>query len=384
MNESLPLWVHIFRSLVQFAFFLVATALLIWGERRLVARMQSRYGPNRVGPLGILQTAVDGLKLFFKEDVRPSMVDGAVYLLAPLISAVVAFLAWAVVPIGGEVTLFGETFTLQVADLNVGLLWFLAMGSINVYGIVLAGWASQSAYPLMGGIRSSAQMVSYEIAQGLALASVFIYAGTLKVSEIVAQQTSEPGLIDGIPNWFAIPLFPAFVIFFFGMVAETQRPPFDMPEAEGELVGGFHTEYSGMKFAMFFLAEFMNVITVSAIAVTTFFGGTSGPVFGPDWFSWILPSFWFVLKTFIFVYVFVLLRAALPRIRYDQLMNLGWKLLIPVGLVWVLATSAMVVLNDLETTNTRLIIAAVGGGIALLLFFAAPYLSGRDAEEVAA
>ncbi|MDX1511377.1 MAG: NADH-quinone oxidoreductase subunit H, partial [Nitriliruptorales bacterium] len=273
MNESLPLWVHIFRSLVQFAFFLVATALLIWGERRLVARMQSRYGPNRVGPLGILQTAVDGLKLFFKEDVRPSMVDGAVYLLAPLISAVVAFLAWAVVPIGGEVTLFGETFTLQVADLNVGLLWFLAMGSINVYGIVLAGWASQSAYPLMGGIRSSAQMVSYEIAQGLALASVFIYAGTLKVSEIVGQQTFEPGLIDGIPNWFAIPLFPAFVIFFFGMVAETQRPPFDMPEAEGELVGGFHTEYSGMKFAIFMLGEYVAMIVMSAAMVTLFFGG---------------------------------------------------------------------------------------------------------------
>ncbi|MBW3665295.1 MAG: NADH-quinone oxidoreductase subunit NuoH [Actinobacteria bacterium] len=371
---SLPIWVHVFRVVVGFALFLVSTALLIWAERRVVARMQSRIGPNRVGPFGIMQTLVDGVKLFFKEDVTPSMVDRPIYVLAPLLSVVVAFLSFAIIPYGGEVSLFGETFALQIADLNVGLLWFLAMGSINVYSVVLAGWSSRSPYPLLGGVRSSAQMVSYEIAQGLAVASVFVYAGTLTVSEIVAIQANEPGLIAGVPNWFVIPLFPAFLIFAVAMVAETQRPPFDLPEAEEELVAGFHTEYGGLRFAMFFLAEFMNVITVSAILVTMFFGGPAGPnpLDGTPALAWILPVVWFLAKTWAVVFVFILLRAALPRFKYDRLMDIGWKWLLPLGLVWVLATAFMVLVNEQLSDDARFAIAGGGIAAAVILYLVAP------------
>ena len=394
MTESLPLWVHILRVVAVFGLFLITTALLIWAERRVVAIMQSRKGPNRAGPLGILQTLLDGIKMFFKEDPTPSMVDKVVYGIAPLVPVVVGFLSIAVVPFGGEVTLFGETFRLQAADLNVGVLWFLAMGSLHVYGVVLAGWASQSPYPLMGGVRASAQMISYEIAQGLAVASVFIYTGSLRVSEIVDTQAQGAGLIAGVPNWYLIPLFPAFLIFVVGMIAEAGRPPFDMPEAEGELVAGFMTEYSGMRFGMFMLAEFMSVVTMSAMVVTLFLGGPAGPVFGPDWFSWILPIVYFMAKVSFFIFFFVLLRAALPRIRYDKLMNIGWKVLIPIGLVWVLVTAAMVLVNEQATNEARIGIAAGGVAVALLLYFIAPLFSrepgasvttpARDTEEVTA
>jgi NADH-quinone oxidoreductase subunit H len=239
-----PIWAHLVPVVAVFAFFLLTTALLIWAERRVVARMQSRIGPNRVGPFGILQTLVDGIKMFFKEDVTPSMVDKPVFTLAPIIAVVAGFMAIAVIPIGGEITIGDETITLQVADLEVGMLWFLAMSSLHVYATFLAGWASKSPYPLLGGVRSSAQMISYEIAQGLAIASVFIYTGSLRVSDIVAAQSGS-GLIEGMPGWYAIPLFPAFVIFLIGMVAEAGRPPFDLAEAEGELVAGAMTEYSG-------------------------------------------------------------------------------------------------------------------------------------------
>jgi len=371
---SLPIWVHVFRVVAGFALFLLSTALLIWAERRVVARMQSRIGPNRVGPFGVLQTLVEGVKLFFKEDVTPSMVDRPIYLLAPLLSVVVAFMSFAIIPFGGQVSLFGETFALQIADLNVGLLWFLAMGSINVYSVVLAGWSSRSPYPLLGGVRSSAQMVSYEIAQGLAVASVFVYAGTLTVSEIVAIQANEPGLIAGVPNWFVIPLFPAFLIFAVAMVAETQRPPFDLPEAEGELVAGFHTEYGGLRFAMFFLAEFMNVITVSAILVTMFFGGPAGPnpLDGTPALAWILPVVWFLVKTWAVVFVFILLRGALPRFKYDRLMDIGWKWLLPLGLVWVLATAFMVLVNEQLSDDARFAIAGGGIAAAVILYLVAP------------
>ena len=393
MTESYPLWVHIFRVVAVFLLFLLTTAMLIWAERRLVAVMQSRKGPNRVGPFGMLQTLVDGIKMFFKEDVTPSMVDKVLYGVAPLVGVVVGFLSIAIVPFGGEVTMFGETFVLQAADLNVGVLWFLAMGSLHVYSVVLAGWASQSPYPLLGGVRSAAQLVSYEIAQGLAVASVFVYAGSLRVSDIVGIQANAPGLIAGVPNWFVLPLFPAFVVFLVGMVAEAGRPPFDLAEAEGELVGGFHTEYSGMRFGMFMLAEFMNVTTMSAIMVTLFFGGPAGPVFGPSWFSWILPILYFLAKMMFFVVFFVLLRAALPRIRYDRLMALGWKVLIPVGLVWVLVTAAMVLVNEQVTSRSRIFIAGGGVALALLLYLVAPLFSrspgsavtdARDTEEVTA
>jgi NADH-quinone oxidoreductase subunit H len=341
-----PLWVILLTVVIVFTYFLLTTAVLIWAERRVVARMQSRLGPNRVGPLGALQTLVDGVKMFFKEDVTPAMVKQPIYTIAPLVGVVAGFLSIAVIPIGGDVTIGGETFPLQVADLGIGILWFLAMGSLHVYSTFLAGWASNSPYPLLGGVRSSAQMVSYEISQGLAVASVFIYTGSLRVSDIIAAQ-SGPGFVNGVPGWFVIPLFPAFIIFVVGMVAEAGRPPFDLAEDEGTLVGGFNTEYSGLRFGMFMLAEFMSVIIMSAVVVTLFLGGPAGPTFGlPEPFPSILPIIYFSLKTFAFVFFFILLRGALPRTRYDRLMALGWKVLIPIGLVWVLITAALVLIEQ--------------------------------------
>lgn len=366
-----PLWVPLLQAVVVFAYYLLITAVLIWAERRVVARMQSRLGPNRVGPFGMLQTLVDGVKMFFKEDITPGMVNRVIYNLAPLVGVIAGFLVVAVIPIGGEVTLFGETFTLVVADLSIGVLWILALSSIHVYSVFLAGWASNSPYPLLGGIRSSAQMISYEIAQGLAVASVVIYAGSLRVSDIVAGQ-SGPGFIDGVPAWYAIPLFPAFLVFVIGMVAEAGRPPFDLAEAEGELVGGFNTEYSGMRFGMFMLAEFMSVVTMSAIVVTLFLGGPAGPTFGlPDSVAWIMPILWFFLKMVGFIFFFILLRGALPRYRYDKLMNLGWKVLIPVALVWTLVTATFVLIEQTGgiPVGTRLGLAGAAAVILLALLF---------------
>ena len=356
-----PLWVGLLTTVVVFAYFLIATAVLIWAERRVVGKMQSRLGPNRVGPFGALQTLVDGVKMFFKEDFTPAMVNNPIFTIAPLVGVIAGFLSIAVIPIGGEVTLGDETFTLVVADLSVGALWVLGMGSLHVYSVFLAGWSSRSPYPLLGGIRSSAQMVSYEIAQGLAIASVFVYTGSLRVSDIIAGQ-SGAGFVDGMPGWYAIPLFPAFLVFAVGMVAEAARPPFDLAEAEGELVGGYHTEYSGLRFGMFMLAEFMQVVTMSAIVVTLFLGGPSGPTFGlPGWIAtWVMPLLWFTIKTVAFVFFFILLRGALPRYRYDRLMDLGWKVLIPVALVWVLVTAGFVLMNEIGglDTNVRIGLAA--------------------------
>jgi len=385
MTESFPIWVDLLRVTAVFLIFLLTTALLIWAERRVVSLMQTRVGPNRVGPLGIGQTLVDGLKMFFKEDVTPSMVDRTIYTVAPLLTVVVGFLSVVIVPFGGTLTMFGETFPLQAADLNVGILWFLAMGSIHVYGVVLAGWASQSPYPLMGGVRSSAMMISYEIAQGLAVASVFVYTGSLRVSEIVALQAGE-GLLPGMPNWFVVPLLPAFLVFLVGMVAEAGRPPFDLAEAEGELVAGFLTEYSGMRFGMFMLAEFMNVVTMSAIMVTLFFGGPAGPTFGLEgvagWVGGLLPGLlgvvWFLAKTSVFIFMFILLRGALPRMKYDALMRVGWKVLIPVGLVWAPLTAAVVLLN--EELGTRLF-DLVGVALGLAFVLMTTRLFDRSAED---
>jgi NADH-quinone oxidoreductase subunit H len=377
-----PIWVPILQVVVVFLYFLLITAVLIWAERRVVARMQSRLGPNRVGPFGMLQTLVDGAKMFFKEDTTPGMVNNPIYGIAPLIGVIAGFLTIAVIPIGGEVTLFGETFTLVVADLDVGVLWVLAMGSIHVYSVFLAGWASNSPYPLLGGIRASAQMVSYEIAQGLAVASVFIYAGSLRVSDIVADQAGA-GILDGVPAWYAIPLFPAFMVFVVGMIAEAGRPPFDLAEAEGELVGGFNTEYSGMRFGMFMLAEFMNVVIMSAIVVTLFLGGPNGPTFGaPDVIAWIFPLLWFFLKMVAFIFFFILLRGTLPRYRYDKLMDLGWKILIPVALVWTLVTAGFVLLEQEQGglgEGTRL--ALVGAAAAILAGLVLTSGTRRDAGD---
>jgi NADH-quinone oxidoreductase subunit H len=332
-----------------FALWLGGTAILIWGERRLVAKMQTRIGPNRLGPLGLLQTIADGAKLFFKEDVAPTNVDKVTYVVAPIVSAVTALLAFAVIPYGGTFTVGGRQITLQVWDPDIGLLWVLAMGSIGVYGIVLAGWSSGSKYPLLGGVRSTAQLISYELSMSLAVAAVFIFTGSLRASDIVAAQSQPLFAPLPIPAW---------------NVAETQRPPFDLPEAEGELVAGYHTEYSGAKFAMFFLAEFMNVITMSAMVVTLFFGGPSGPLFGPPILQAILSVVYFVLKVFVFVFVFIWLRATLPRLRYDRLMDLGWRVMLPLGLLWVLATGFSVVIRQTTERATVLKYAAAGAVIA--------------------
>jgi NADH-quinone oxidoreductase subunit H len=380
-----PLWVVMTTVLIVFAYFLLTTAVLIWAERRIVARMQSRLGPNRVGPLGALQTLVDGVKMFFKEDVTPAIVKQPIYSVAPLVAVVAGFLSVAVIPIGGDVTIAGETFPLQVADLGVGMLWFLAMGSLHVYATFLAGWASNSPYPLLGGVRSSAQMVSYEISQGLAVASVFIYTGSLRVSDIVAAQSGS-GFLPGVPGWFIIPLFPAFLVFLVGMVAEAGRPPFDLAEDEGTLVGGFNTEYSGLRFGMFMLAEFMSVIIMSAVVVTLFLGGPAGPTFGlPEPFPSILPVVWFSLKTFVFVFLFILLRGALPRTRYDRLMALGWKVLIPIGLVWVVITGALVLIEqDGGLSANARIGLVVGAGVIALLGLASSRGESADAVTVGA
>jgi NADH-quinone oxidoreductase subunit H len=363
-----------------FVLWLGATAILIWGERRLLARMQTRLGPNRLGPLGLLQTIADGAKLFFKEDIAPSGIDRVVYFAAPGVSALVALLTFAVIPSGGSFQVGGQEVALQVWDPNIGLLWILAMSSIGVYGIVLAGWSSGSKYPLLGGVRSSAQLVSYELSMGLGLAAVFVHAGTLRSSEIVANQA---GTFAGfIPAWHIIPMAPAFVLFFVAITAETQRVPFDLPEAEGELVAGFHTEYTGAKFAMFFLAEFMNVVTMSAVVVTAFLGGPSGPMFGPVWLQVLLGIFYFALKTFVFVFIFIWAGASLPRFRYDRLMDLGWKVMLPLGLVWVMASALFVIVRQEVTQGAVLRVAGVVLAVIIVAYLLAPLFSrAQEAEE---
>lgn len=326
------------KVVVAFAVLLVSVLLMIWFERKLISDMQNRIGPNRAGPYGILQTLADGTKLFFKEDLIPDSADRAVFKLAPFLSVVPAFLVFAIVPVGGMVHIFGHTTELQVADPPMGILFMLVMSSISVYGVTLAGWGSGSKYPLLGSVRATAQMISYEAAMGLSIASVVLITGSLSTRDIV---TSQLGTYLGIiPKWNLIRLgIVPFLIFLVAITAEMNRPPFDLAEAESELVGGFHTEYSSLRFALFYLAEFMNTVTMSAIIVTLFFGGASGPVlFGP---GWIWPILWFLVKTGVFLFFYVWVRAALPRLRYDQLMSLGWKVLIPASLAWFLIIAAM-------------------------------------------
>ncbi len=315
---------------------MLLTLFNIWFERRVVARMQHRVGPNVNGPFGLLQSLADGVKLALKEDIVPKAADKAVFLLAPILATVPAFVTWAVIPFGPVVNFFGHETPLQLTDMPVAVLFMLAIASIGIYGIVLGGWSSGSTYSLLGGLRSSAQMISYEVAMGLALVAVFLYAGSMSTSEIVAAQ-------DDL--WFGLILMPSFVIYLISMVGETNRAPFDLPEAEGELVGGFHTEYSSLKFALFFLAEYINLATVSAIATTLFLGGWAAP-WGIEhvWEganSGYWPLLWFFGKVFIFVFFFVWLRGSLPRMRYDQFMALGWKILIPVSLAWIVAVATI-------------------------------------------
>jgi len=330
-----PWWLMLAKAVALFAFLLLTVLVAILVERKLLGRMQMRYGPNRVGPFGLLQSLVDGIKLALKEGLTPAGVDRPIYLLAPVISVIAAIMAFAVIPLGPVVSVFGHRTPLQLTDLPVAVLYILAITSIGVYGIVLAGWASGSVYPLLGGLRSSAQVISYEIAMALTFTSVFLYAGTMSTSGIVAAQSQ---------TWFVFLLLPSFVIYVIAMVGETNRAPFDLPEAEGELVGGFHTEYSSLKFAMFFLAEYVNMATVSALASTLFLGGWRAPwplstIPGANTGWW--PLLWFVLKLWAFLFFFMWLRATLPRLRYDQFMALGWKLLIEIALVWILVVAGL-------------------------------------------
>jgi NADH-quinone oxidoreductase subunit H len=359
------------RVAAVFGALLASVLLAIWAERKIVADMQTRLGPRRAGPFGILVTLADGIKLFFKEGITPSKVERPVYVLAPILSLVPAVLAFAVVPFGTGVELFGRQIPFQLTDLNIGILWVLAMGSLAVYGVVLAGWSSGSAYPLLGAVRSSAQMISYEVGLALGVVAVLMYSGSVRMSEIVASQ-------DRI--WNIVPQFPAFLIFAAAGLAETNRPPFDLPEAETELVAGFATEYSGIRFAMFFLAEYIHTITVAAVAVTLFLGGWRGPVF--DVLPWLWPLVWFLLKVVALIFVFVWVRATIPRFRYDRLMSFGWKVLIPWGLVWVLATGAIVVLPDEIGRDALFRWVAIGAGATLLLSLIAPLFgSKRPAPE---
>ena len=371
------------RVVIVFFALLIAVMLYIWMERKVIADMQTRTGPLRAGPRGILITLADGVKLFFKEGITPTAADRPVYALAPVIAMLPAFLGFAVVPFGTSVTLFGREMPFQLADLNIGILWVLAMTSIGVYAIVLAGWSSGSNYPLLGGVRSTAQMISYEVGMGLALVAVLMYSGQLALSDIVAQQAGVWHVFGQswlpFPRWNVVPQFPAFIVFLIGGLAETNRPPFDLAEAETELVAGFHTEYSGIKFAMFYLGEYVNTVTVAAIAVTLFLGGWRGP-FYLEWLPWLWPLLWFLLKVTFVMYLFILVRGTLPRMRYDRLMRFGWKVLIPFGLVWVLVTGAVVVLPDEYGRTTVLIGAAAVFGAVVLASLLAPLLV-RPREE---
>jgi len=335
-----PWWLVLAKAVFALVLLLLLTLFTIWYERRLVGIMQHRKGPTMNGPFGLLQSLADGAKLMLKEDFTPAAADKVVFMLAPFVTAIPAITAFAVIPISGQVRIpfTNVTTPLQVTDLPVSVLFIVAVASVGVYGIVLAGWSSGSTYALLGALRSSAQVISYEVAMGLALVAVFLYAGTLSTSEIVARQAVPVSVLGlDIPVWYAVQLVPSFLIYLISMVGETNRAPFDLPEAEGELVGGFHTEYSSMRFAMFFMAEYMNMITVSALATTLFLGGWHAP------FATLIPALdggwwgvlWFLVKVVLMLSLFVWLRGTLPRLRYDQFMRFGWRFLIPISLAWI-------------------------------------------------
>ncbi len=376
-----PWWVIILKVLLVFLVLVLLTLFNIWWERRVVARMQHRIGPNVHGPFGLLQSLADGVKLMLKEDLMPKAADRVVFVLAPVIAVVPAFVTFSVIPFGPEVRIpFTDTYTkLQLTDMPVAVLFVMAIASIGIYGIVLGGWSSGSTYSLLGGLRSSAQMISYEVAMGLALVSVFMYAGSMSTSEIVAAQEDV---------WFGIVLFPAFVIYMISMVGETNRAPFDLPEAEGELVGGFHTEYSSIKFALFFLAEYINMATVSALATTLFLGGWRAPFGiaqvweGANEGYW--PLLWFFGKVLFFIFLFIWLRGSLPRLRYDQFMRFGWKGLIPAALLWIVLVATLRLARnegwleiDFQDTTVRIVLGLLVVAVLALVFVG----GGGDRDE---
>ena len=368
-----PWWLVILKTVAIFAMLVLLTLFTIWWERRVVSRMQNRIGPNRVGPQGLLQSLMDGFKLAFKEEIIPKSAHVAVFWIAPVISATAAFLAFAVIPFGPTVSIFGVETPLQLTDFPVSVLYVLAIASIGVYGLVLAGWSSGSTYPLLGGLRSTAQVISYEIAMGLSFVAVFLFAGSMSTSEIIVKQE---------PIWFAVILLPSFLIYVTSMVGETNRAPFDLPEAEGELVGGFHTEYSSLKFAMFFLAEYINMVTVSALATTLFLGGWLAPWPISLWDSantgwW--PILWWLVKVQLSIFMFIWLRATLPRLRYDQFMKFGWKVLIPASILWIMiVATARVFRDDVSVTNQQLLI---GGAIVIAILLIGSWLLQARADK---
>ena len=357
-----PGWISLVKGVLVFVICVLLTLFAIWAERRIVARMQMRVGPNRVGKFGLLQSLADGVKLALKEDIIPKAADRIVFVIAPIISATTCFMSFAVMPMTGKVSLFGHHTALQLTDIPVGVLYVLAIASVGVYGIVLAGWSSGSTYPLLGGLRSSAQVISYEVAMGLSLVSVFMYAGSMSTQEIVAAQAH---------GWYSVILFPSFVIYVISMVGETNRAPFDLAEAEGELVGGFHTEYSSLKFALFFLAEYVNIMGVSALATTLFLGGyhaLPGLGFTENWLGGWFTLVWFLGKVLLFFFIFIWLRGTLPRMRYDQFMKFGWKVLIPTSLVWIMVGSTFHLLKIHNAS--RIVIVGFGLGVFLLIMAA--------------
>ena len=384
-------WLIALKVLVIFAFLFITTLLTIWAERRVIGRMQSRPGPNRAGKYGLAQSLMDGLKLPLKEDIIPRGVDKLLFVIAPAIALIPAFISFAIIPFGPIVSIFHHHTPLQLADLPVAVLLVLAMSSMAVYGIVLAGWASASPYSLLGGLRSSAQVISYEIAMGLAFVPVFLYAHSLSTSAIVqAQANGAPLHVGGVilhyPSWFSVLLLPSFVLYVITMVGETNRLPFDLPEGEGELVGGFHTEYSSLKFALFYLAEYINMITVSGLAATLFLGGWRAPwpisVWSGANSGW-WPLLWFLGKIVLLLFFFIWLRGSLPRIRYDQLMKLGWKVLIPSALAWTLIVATMRVWRQ-QGGSPAVYVVAGGIVVVLIALLLASEVSAARAERAAA
>ena len=371
-----PVWINIVKAVLIFLVLVLLTLFNIWFERRVVARMQHRIGPNVNGPFGLLQSLADGVKLALKEDIVPKAADVVVFVLAPVLAAIPAFVTFAVIPFGPEVTLFGHRTPLQLTDMPVSVLFVMAVASIGIYGIVLAGWSSGSTYSLLGGLRSSAQMISYEVAMGLAFVAVFMYAGSMSTSQIVQAQSH---------TWFAFLLLPSFLIYAIAMIGETNRAPFDLPEAEGELVGGFHTEYSSLKFALFFLAEYINMATVSAVATTLFLGGWHAPFWidtfwgGANTGYW--PFLWFMGKVLAFIFVFIWLRGTLPRLRYDQFMAFGWKVLIPISLAWiVLVAGFRALVNHGSLTRDNIYPIAIAVAVVMVAAFALDAVLARRRE----
>ena len=360
-----PWWLSLVKAVLVLVFLIVNTLLVIWFERRVIGRMQFRPGPNRAGPFGVIQSLTDGLKLLLKEDVTPKNADTFVFFLAPIIACTMAFVSFAIIPMGAMVSMFGHRTPLQLTDTPVAVLLVLAVAGVGVYGIVLGGWSSGSTYPLLGGLRSTAQVISYEIAMGLSLVAVFMYSGSMSTSQIVASQKS---------LWFILPAFFSFLVYVVTMVGETNRLPFDLAEGEGELGGGFHTEYSSMKFAMFYLGEYINMFTVSALATTMFLGGWQAPpgiaainagMFNQGWWGLL----WFIIKLWLFMFFFVWLRGSLVRVRYDQFMRFGWKFLIPVTMLWVVAVAfirgAQLAFFGESTRTATVIVVGVIAALAL-------------------